>query len=136
MSGKRPFPLLLDVDDPAERGQDEEANASAEKSPAGGPDALDDGANSGEVKKHANRQQNDASGEEPANGLLGRRSHKPLSGKEAEDHGAQRGNETQSKVAALIEDERVYAREEVQEPQIEGLAEIAVLVPMGAEAGV
>ena len=54
----------------------------------------------------------------------------------AKDHGAQGGDETQSKIAAVIEQERVFAREEIEEPQIEGLAEIAVLVPVGAETGV
>ena len=88
------------------------------------------------MKKSANREQNDAGDEEPADGLLGRRSHKPLSGEQAKDHGAQSGDETQSEIAALVEDERVFARKQVQEPQIEGLAEIAVLVPVGAEAGV
>ena len=50
-------------------------------------------------RKNANREQNDAGGDELANGLLGRGGHKPLSGKKAKDHGARAGDETQSKVS-------------------------------------
>ncbi len=90
----------------------------------------------GDVKEQPQRNKNHARREEAADGLPGRRSHEPLPGEEAQDHGAQRGDEAQRQVAALVEHERVLAREQVQEPNIEGLAEVAVLVPVGAKAGV
>ena len=39
-------------------------------------------------------------------------------GEESEDHGAERGDEVQRQVPATVEDERLLAREEVQEPLI------------------
>src|ERR1700691_5885397 len=68
--GKCPTALLLDVDDPAEQGQDQEADAAAEEGPAWRPDALDDGANSGEVKKYSDREQTEAGDDELADWLL------------------------------------------------------------------
>src|ERR1700678_3491928 len=80
--------------------------------------------------------EDDTRDDELANGLPGRRSLKPLSCKQAQDHGAKRGDKTQGKVAALVEHERVFARKQIQEPQIEGLAKVAVLIPVGAKPGV
>src|SRR5271156_2307476 len=74
--------------------------------------------------------------EEFADGLPGRRSLKPLSCKQAQDHGAKRGDKAQGKITALVEHEWVFARKQVQEPQIEGLAKVAVLIPVGAKPGV
>src|SRR5262249_47126342 len=53
---------------------------------------------------------------------------------EAEDHRSERGDEAQRRVAAAIEEERALAREEVQEPRVEGPGEVAVLVPVGLES--
>ena len=69
-------------------------------------------------------------------GCRGAAAMKPLSGEQAQDHGAQRGDEAQGKVAALVEHERVFAGKQVQEPHVEGLAKVAVLVPVRAKAGV
>ena len=74
--------------------------------------------------------------DEAANRLLGFGSHEPLPCEQAKDHGAQSGNEAKGKVAAAVECERVFAGKQVQEPQIKGLAKIAVLVPVRAKAGV
>src|SRR5207248_3011027 len=53
---------------------------------------------------------------------------------QAEDHGAKRGNETQREVAAVVVHEGMLAREEVQEPLVEAVAEIVVFVPVRGES--
>src|SRR5271163_2175012 len=80
--------------------------------------------------------EDDTRDQELADGLPGRRSLEPLPCKQAQDHGAQRGDKAQGKVAAVVEHEWVFARKEVQEPHIEGLPKVAVLIPVGAKPGV
>src|SRR5579862_8952383 len=50
---ERPFAVILDIDNPGERDEEEEAYAAAEERPARSPYALHDGADSSEVKEQA-----------------------------------------------------------------------------------
>ena len=54
-SGKAHLAVALHLDEPAERGQEEEADAAAEQRPGGRPDALHDRADAGEVEQQAGR---------------------------------------------------------------------------------
>src|SRR5207245_165108 len=58
----------------------------------------------------------------------------PAAGDEAEDHRAERRNETQRAVPAAVIEERLLAREEVHEPGVERPGEVGVLVPMRRES--
>ncbi len=42
---------------------------------------------------------------------------------------------TEREIAAIVIDEWFFAREEVEEPLIKGVTEVAVFVPMRSEAG-
>ena len=57
-------------------------------------------------------------------------------GDQAQDHGAERGNEAERQIAAAVKHERLDAREEIQEPLVEGVAQVGVLIPMRGEARV
>ena len=56
-----------------------------------------------------------------------------LPGDQAEDHCAQGGDETEGAVAATVGDEGLWAREKVEEPGIEGDAEVVGLPPVRGE---
>ncbi len=62
-------------------------------------------------KQDAGSEEQQAGSDKAADGLPRLRVHKPLPGKEAEDHGAQRGDEAQSEIPAAVVCERVFAEE-------------------------
>ena len=62
-------------------------------------------------------------------------SQRPTARGDSQQHGAKRRNKAQRQIAAVVEQERTGAREQVQEPDIERLAEIAVHIPVRCKAG-
>src|SRR5204862_8193140 len=58
---------------------------------------------------------------------------KPDSRNQAQDHRAQRGNETQREVSTGVVFETIFTREQVQEPLVEAVSKIVVLVPVRGE---
>ena len=56
-------------------------------------------------------------------------------GDQAQDHRRQRGDEAERRVAAAVVRERPLAGEQVEEPGVERPGQVAVLVPVGGEAG-
>lgn len=56
-------------------------------------------------------------------------------GLKSERHGGERGDEVQCLIAAGVEDERLRARKEIQEPDVERRCKVCVLFPMRGEAG-
>ncbi len=127
--------VVLNVDDPGEDGEIEEADPAAPKGPGGGPDAFDDGADAGEVEEETGGHESGGGDEEAAEGDLGFGLDEPATGGEAEDHGGEGRDEAEGEIAAIVEEEGLGAGEAVEERDIEGLAEVAVLVPTGGEAG-
>lgn len=121
-------------DDPEEGRQEIEAEASAEERPGRGPDALDDGVDAEEVKGDSGGHERDTGEEETADGKAGGSGEEPSTGDEAKDHGAEGGDEAEGEVSATVVDKRRGAGKEVEEPEVEGLAEVGVLVPVGGEA--
>ena len=81
------------------------------------------------------RTRSDASDQETLDGDPGSIVAEPLPGAQPKQHGAEGGNEAERQIAAAIVDETRGAREQIEEPNVEGLAEVAVLVPMRGEAG-
>src|SRR3954467_2753866 len=71
---------------------------------------------------------------EAAEGNLRRGCGEPLASEEAEQHGSQGRNEAESEIASAVEAERRSSREEIEEPEVEGLAEVHVLVPVSGES--
>ena len=69
-------------------------------------------------------------------GIAGRRVAQPAAGDQPQDHRAQRGDEAQRRVAAAVGDKRRLARQQVEEPHVEGLPEVAVLVPVRRQPAV
>jgi hypothetical protein len=57
-----------------------------------------------------------------------------LTREQAEDHRAERRDETQRRVAASVEYERLFFREEIAEPRLDGRREVAVLLPVRGES--
>src|SRR5271155_2722857 len=127
--------MSLDVEDPREGGEEEEADTAAEERPAWRPDALDDGADPGEVQDEAGDGEQRACDQEPLNGNLRSRRAKPLARAQAEQHGAQRGYEAECEISTAVVQEARCTRQEVQEPDVKCLPEVAVLVPVRGEAG-
>ena len=72
--------ILFDVDDPGEGGEEEEADAAGEEGPGRGPDALDDGADAGEVKEEAGGDEEAGGEEELAQGDFGLGGLEPAAG--------------------------------------------------------
>src|SRR6266568_2915151 len=72
--------------------------------------------------------------EAPDRDLWGSRA-KPFSRLEAKEHSSEGGDEAERQIAAVIEHKPRSARKEIQEPDIECLTEVAVLVPVGGKAG-
>ena len=73
---------------------------------------------------------------EPAKRNLWRRLEEPSAADHTQQHGSQRGDEAQRQVASVVIAERAGARKQIQEPDIESLAKIRVLVPVRGEPGV
>ena len=69
-------------------------------------------------------------------GMRGAGGAQPAAGDQAEDHRAERRDEAQCEIAAAIRDERLRAREQVEEPDVERVSEIVVLVPVRRESAV
>ena len=65
-------------------------------------------------------------------GLIGA---EPLPGDEAEEHGAERGDETEGEIAAAVVEEWFFAREKIHEPLVEASAEVPIFIPVRGEAG-
>src|ERR1700690_1357221 len=102
---KRPASIELHVHDPGECGEKEEADSAAEERPAWRPDALDDGAEAGEVEKKAGCDKHGAGDDETLNGNFGSGRAEPFTGAQPEQHGAERGNEAEGEIAAVVVDE-------------------------------
>lgn len=120
-------------DDPEEGRQEIEAEASAEEGPGRGPDALDDGVDAEEMKDESDGHERSTCEEETADGKAGDGGKEPSTGDEAEDHGAEGGDEAEGEVSAAVVEEGRGAGKEIQEPEVEGLAEVGVLVPVSCE---
>ena len=122
--------VSLDVDEPVEEREDPEDDGAAVKSPGGCPEAFDDGAEGG--TSHERQDEAERTGLEQPVQLLACGLVRPqvFPGNESEDHGDERGDEVEGLVAAVVEDERLLAREEVQEPLVEAGREVGVHVPM------
>ena len=127
--------VVFDVDEPGEDGEVEEADAAAPEHPGGGPDAFDDRADAGEVEEQASGHEGSGGEEEAAERDPGFGLDEPAAGDKAEDHGAEGGDEAEGEIAAVVEEEGLGAGELVEEPDVEGLAEVAVHVPVRREAG-
>ena len=126
--------MSFDVDDPVEEGEGPEDDGSAIKGPRRGPEFLDDGADGGAGEKREN-QADAACLKQPAKLLAGGLVRTQVfTGHEPKDHGDERRDEVEGLVAAAIEDEGLLAREEVQEPLIEGRREVGAHVPVCPEA--
>lgn len=78
-----PLAVVLHVDNPRKGDEEEEADAAAEECPAWCPHALDDGADSSEVKEQAGGEERKPGDEEFAEGDERGGGAEPLSGKEA-----------------------------------------------------
>ncbi len=63
-----------------------------------------------------------------------RRSAKPASGDQAQNHRAQSRNEAEGQITALVVDKRLRSWKQVEKPLIESMSQVAVLVPMRGEA--
>src|SRR6266576_2465251 len=61
-------------------------------------------------------------------------SAQPTPRNQAEDHRPQCRDKTQCEVTALVVNKRMLARKEIQEPLVETVSEIVVLVPMRSES--
>jgi len=121
-------------DDPEEGRQEIEAEAAAEEGPGRGPDALDDGVDAEEMKDDCGGHERGTGEEEAADGKAGGGGEEPSTGDEAEDHGAEGGDEVEGEVSATVVEEGRGAGKEVEEPEVEGLAEVGVLVPVRCES--
>ena len=69
-------------------------------------------------------------------GIRGASVAQPAAGDQSQDHGAERRNEAQRQISAAVGDEWLDARKQIQEPLVERVPEIGVLVPVRGEAGV
>ena len=98
------------------------------------PNALDDGADAGKVQHERRGTQNRAGQQEAAKGNPRSGLAIPPAGDEAQQQGAQRGDKAERKVAARVVSKALRARKEIQEPNVEGLAQVAVLVPVRGKA--
>ena len=132
---ERPFSASARFDDPTEGGKRQETESSAEQSPAGSPDALYNGADSCEVKEQTRGNSPYAGKQKFLEWDLRSNTTQPPAGDQTQNHGAERGNKTQGEVATIIGHEGRSAREQIQEPLVESIAEIGVLVPVGKESG-
>src|SRR5581483_8829885 len=99
-------------------------------------DALHDRADAGEVEEQAGGDSEGRGDEQFLHRDFRGGLAQPASGDETEDHGAQRRDEAEREIAAAVKNERPYTREEVQEPLVERVAQIGVLVPVRHETGV
>src|ERR1035438_396981 len=126
---ERPATPELHFGGPVECRQEEEAEAAAEERPRRRPDAFHDRADAGEVEQKSGRDADGAGGDQAAHeGRL--RSAHPLAGREPQDHGAEGWNKAERQISAIVFDERLDAREEVEEPDVESVAEVVALIPV------
>ncbi len=131
--GEGPSAVASDLDHPAEGRQQQEAPAAAEQRPCRGPDALDDRIDARGVQQDTGKDPGDT-GHYQAPHRNGRRGcTQPASGDEPEDHRAQRRDEAEREIAAAVGHQRRLAREQVQEPLVEGQPQVGVLVPVGRQ---
>src|ERR1039457_5669309 len=128
-----PPAVLLHVDDPGERREEEETDPAAEERPARSPDALDDGANSSDMEKQGRGCEHCPGDQKALDGDPGSGRAKPFAGAEAKENGAHRGDKAEGEIAAFVVEEAGRARQNVEEPDVECLAKVAVLVPVGGE---
>ena len=90
---ERPASIAFDFDDPRKDGEEQVAYAAAEERPAWRPDALDDRANTGEVKDQARGHEENSGKQEFAKRYFGGCGAKPLSGAQAQEHRSERRDE-------------------------------------------
>ena len=124
------------VEGGVEAGQEQETPAAAEQRPRRRPDALDDWAEAEPVDEQSDRQARRGGGGQPAQfGEVRGRVAQPGAGDQAEYHRPQCRDETERGVTAVVEQKRLLAREEVEEPAVERPGQVRVHVPVGGEAG-
>ena len=87
------------------------------------------------MEEQASHQEGGGGEKEAAEGNFGLGLDEPAAGDKAEDHGGECGDEAESDIASIVVEEGLGAGELVEEPDVEGLPEVAVHVPVGGEAG-
>src|SRR5437867_367485 len=131
---ERPFLETLYIDHPTESGQEQEADASAEDGPRRRPDAFHHWANVRIMQRQSQRNPRHAGNQQLFHRNVRPGVSQPAPCDQAQDHRAQRRNETQREVSTGVVHEGIFAREQVQEPLVEAVAEIVVLVPVRRES--
>ncbi len=127
-----PATVLLHIDELMKCGEEEHADAAAEEDPGRGPEVFDDGTDAAEVEGDAGEDTGHAGDEKSPDGSVV--VFDPGACDEAEDHGGDGGDEVEGGVAAEPADVRGGAGEVIQEPDVEGPACVAVVVPVGKKS--
>src|SRR6266568_576326 len=130
----RCYPETLHLDHPTKCSQEKEANSSAEDGPGRRPNAFHHRANVRVMQRQSKRNPRNAGNQQLLHRDLGPGFPQPAPGDQAQDHCAQRRNETQCEVSTRVVHEAIFAREQVQEPLVEAVSEIVVLVPVRSES--
>src|SRR6202034_4745273 len=94
--------MRLDVDDPRECGQKQEADSAAKERPRRCPDAFHNRANPGEMQDEARKGEKRSGDQEAPDGNSGRDGAKPFTCAQTEQHGAQSRDKTEREIAAFV----------------------------------
>src|SRR6185295_12959388 len=99
------------------------------------PNPFHHRANPQPSQRHPRRERNHTSDRQPLHfGWRRSRTPQDTARDQAEDHRAQRWDETQSRVAASIKSERFLAWKTIEKPSVESPCRIAVLVPVRSKS--
>src|SRR5262249_1693945 len=101
-----------------------------------GPNTFHYGADPAEMQQQTRRDSDRPSAEKLAERNTRRGVTQPTARGKSEDHRAESRYEAEGQVSAAVEYKGLSPREEVEEPLIECVAEVGVLVPVCREAGV
>src|SRR5438067_3943770 len=124
---KGPHAEFKDVHDEIESSQHEEAPPAAVECPGGGPYALDDGAYPRIIEAPSQPQTQEAGDDQQRHFFHARAGAlEPTPRDQAENHRSQGRNKAERRIAAAIKDERALAREQVEEPLVEGPGHVTV----------
>ena len=128
--------LLQAIGHQVKTGEEQAAPTATEEHPRRRPDTFDHRRDSSSIEDPSDPQAGQAeqgdSEQPPADRNV--LSAQPSAHQQTANHRAQGGNETQRQVATPVVEKRLGPREPIEEPHIEVMGRVGVLVPMGGES--
>src|SRR5438445_1936935 len=133
---KRPLAVSLFLNNPSERRQRQKTNPPAKQCPTRRPNPLNHRANPRHMQQRSCSDSYNSRQQQLSKRNLRRLRAQPSPRNQSQNHRAQRRNKTQSQISTLVEYKRLHSWKNIQEPLVESISEIRILVPMSHQSAV